>query len=140
MQRVLLMDGTRRAASLKHTAHRAYAAWQVARADVAAKWNFMADKANLEPDIPRALRRAAEIVRTSPPPEENQETIDRAVDTLSAPYPERTVRRFRQAMNENIGIHTEGTQHPGRPSPSSDLSRIYPRSHSPRSHWMMCTW
>ena len=66
---------------------------------MAAKWNFMADKANLEPDIPRALRRAAAIVRTSPPPEENQEAIDRAVDTLSAPYPERTARRFRQAMN-----------------------------------------
>ena len=84
----------------EHIAHHAYDAWQMAQADVAAKWNFMADKANLEPDIPRALRRAAEIVRTSPPPEENQETIDRAVDTLSAPYPERTVRRFRQAMNE----------------------------------------
>ena len=84
----------------KHTANLAYEAWQVARTDVTARWNFMADKANLEPDIPRALRRAADIVRTSPPPEENQETIDRAVDTLSAPYPERTVRRFRQAMNE----------------------------------------
>ena len=94
-------DGWNTSRSLpEHAAHRAYDAWQVARADVAAKWNFMADKANLEPDIPRALRRAAEIVRTSPPPEENQETIDRAVDTLSAPYPERTVRRFRQAMNE----------------------------------------
>lgn len=34
----------------------AYEAWRVARADVADKWNFMADKANLEPDIPRALR------------------------------------------------------------------------------------
>ena len=83
----------------EHAAHRAYEAWRVARADVADKWNFMADKANLEPDVPRALRRAAAIVRTSPPPEENQEAIDRAVDTLSAPYPERTVRRFRQAMN-----------------------------------------
>ena len=81
------------------TADLAYAAWQVARTDVAARWNFMADKANLEPDVPRALRRAAEIVRTSPPPEENRETIDRALDTLGAPYPERTVRRFRQAMN-----------------------------------------
>ena len=83
----------------EHAAHRAYEAWRVARADVADKWNFMADKANLEPDVPRTLRRAAAIVRTSPPPKENQEAIDRAVDTLSAPYPERTVRRFRQAMN-----------------------------------------
>lgn len=81
------------------TADLAYEAWQVARTDVAARWNFMADKANLEPDVPRALRRAAEIVRTSPPPEENQEAIDRILDTLGAPYPERTVRRFRQAMN-----------------------------------------
>ena len=81
------------------TADLAYEAWRVARTDVAVRWNFMADKANLEPDVPRALRRAAEIVRTSPPPEENREAIDRALDTLGAPYPERTVRRFRQAMN-----------------------------------------
>ena len=93
-------DGWNTSRSLPEHAHRAYDAWQVARADVTAKWNFMADKANLEPNIPRALRRAAEIVRTSPPPEENQEAIDRALDTLSAPYPERTVRRFRQAINE----------------------------------------
>lgn len=122
----------------EHIVHLAYDAWQVARADVAAKWNFMADKANLEPDIPRALRRAAEIVRTSPPPEENQETIDRAADTLSAPYPERTVRRFRQAMNEAsesvqkarniLAVITElGLEpyHPPEPLPQITLDDIH---------------
>ena len=62
---------------------------------------FHADKAHIEPDLPRALCRAADIVRTNPPPGEDQEPIDRAVDTLSAPCPKRTVRRFRQAMNDS---------------------------------------
>ena len=58
-------DGWNTSRSLpEHTANCAYNAWQVARADVAAKWNFMADKANLAPDTPRALRGVAEIVCT----------------------------------------------------------------------------
>ena len=123
----------------EHAAHRAYEAWRVARADVADKWNFMADKANLEPDVPRALRRAAEIVRTSPPPEENQEAIDRAVDTLSAPYPERTVRRFRQAMNASTKPVVQA-RNILAVIKELGLEPYAPRSHFPRSPWTMFTW
>ncbi len=75
-----------------------FTAWQVARADIVEKWNFLSDKANLEPRVPRALRRAAEVVRAHPPAGITQERIDRAVDTLSAPYPERTLRAFRAGL------------------------------------------
>lgn len=76
----------------------AFAAWEAARADIVEKWNFLSDKANLEPKVPRALRRAAEVVRTHPPSGVTQEKIDRAVDTLHAPYSERTIRTFRAAL------------------------------------------
>ncbi len=78
----------------------AYVAWQQARADIVDKWNHLADKANLEPQIAPRLRRAADIVRQHPPPELTQEEIDRAIDTINAPYPERTIRTFVAAMKQ----------------------------------------
>ena len=74
-------------------------AWPVAASDVLEKWNHLADKANLEPRLPPALARAADIVRDHAPDRLTQEEIDRAVDTLSAPYPERTVRTLRAAIH-----------------------------------------
>ena len=76
----------------------AFDAWEVARADVVARWNYLADKANLEPRIPPALARASEILRTHSPTELTQDQVDRAMDSLAAPYPERTVRTIRAAM------------------------------------------
>ena len=78
---------------------RAFDAWEVARAHIVEVWNHNADPANLQPDIAPALRRAAELVRSHPPPELAQEEIDRAVDALQAPYQERVVRSVRSALN-----------------------------------------
>ena len=47
----------------------------------------------------RPRRLAADIVRDHAPDRLTQQEIDRAVDTLSAPYPERTVRTLRAATN-----------------------------------------
>ena len=80
------------------TYRQAFDAWDTARTDVVDKWNYLADKANLEPRIPPALTRAAEIVRSHAPPTMTQDQIDRAIDTLHAPYPQRTIRTFRAAM------------------------------------------
>ena len=76
----------------------AFDAWESARTDVVDKWNYLADKANLEPRIPPTLTRAAEIVRSHAPPAMTQDQIDRAIDTLHAPYPQRTIRTFRAAI------------------------------------------
>ena len=81
------------------TYRRAFDAWDVSRADIVEKWNFLADKANLEPRIPPALARASEILRTHSPAELTQDQVDRAMDSLAAPYPERTVRTIRAAMS-----------------------------------------
>ena len=77
----------------------AFDAWEAARAHIVEAWNHNADPANLQPDIAPALRRAAELVRSHPPPELAQEEIDRAVDALQAPYQERVVRSVRSALN-----------------------------------------
>ena len=78
---------------------RAFDAWEVARDHIVESWNHNADPANLQPDIAPALRRAAELVRSHPPPELAQDEIDRAVDALQAPYQERVVRSVRSALN-----------------------------------------
>ncbi|MCB1032157.1 MAG: hypothetical protein KDA95_12540, partial [Acidimicrobiales bacterium] len=76
----------------------AFDAWAIARDDVIERWNWHADKANLEPKVPKVLARAAEIVRSHAPRDADQDAIDRAVDTLQAPYPERILRTFRAAL------------------------------------------
>ena len=80
------------------THQRAFTAWETALSDIVKKWNHLADKANLEPRIPRALARAAQILRIHSPADLPQDEIDRAIDSLSAPYPERTIRTIRAAM------------------------------------------
>ena len=45
------------------------------------------------------MLRAADAVRESPPLGCSQEDIDRAIDTLQAPYPERIMRIIRVALS-----------------------------------------
>ena len=80
------------------TYQRAFKAWEFACDDIVKKWNHLADKANLEPRIPAALARASEILRSHPPSNLTQDEIDTAIDSLNAPYPERTIRTVRAAM------------------------------------------
>ena len=92
-------DGFDTPRALDDDAYRlAFDAWAIARADIVKRWNHLADKANLEPRVPPALVRAAEILRAHPPADLTQDEIDRAIDSLSAPYPERTIRTVRAAM------------------------------------------
>lgn len=76
----------------------AFDAWPIARDHILERWNWHADKANLEPKIPKVLARAAKIVRANPPADTELEAIDQAIDTLQAPYPERILRTFRAAL------------------------------------------
>ena len=102
LNRACPADGFATPRALTEDTHRQlFDAWPAAAADVLARWNHLADKANLEPRLPPALMRAADIVRAHAPDRLAQQEIDRAVDTLSAPYPERTVRALRFAMNSS---------------------------------------
>jgi hypothetical protein len=63
----------------------AFAAWQIARDDVVAKWNFNADPANIQPVVPLVLRRAADIVRRHGKHRDDQ---DELVERIEIPYPQ----------------------------------------------------
>ncbi len=80
------------------TIHGAFTAWETARAHIVDQWNFMSDPANLQPKVAPRLHRAAEILRKHPPLDLTQDEIDRAIDTINAPYPERTIRTFQAAI------------------------------------------
>jgi Helicase conserved C-terminal domain/PLD-like domain/SNF2-related domain len=77
---------------------RAYWAWTLARDSIVTSWNRRSDPANLAPEIPAAMNRAADIVRKHHGSILNIEDADRLVDALQAPYPERIVRQIRLAM------------------------------------------
>ena len=79
----------------------AFDAWTVARADIVRKWNAMSDPASLQPAVAPRLARAAEVVREHPPADMTQDEIDRIVDTITAPYPERTIRTLAAALKNS---------------------------------------
>ena len=76
----------------------AFGAWEIARADIVQRWNLLADPANLQPRVPTALRRAADILESHHPPGLTQDEVDQTIDAICAPYPERIIRTFRAAM------------------------------------------
>ncbi len=80
------------------TAAGAFEAWAAAQADIVARWNHFSDKANLEPKIPAALRQAADILRSHPPPNLTDDEVGAAIDALQAPYTERITRLVRHAL------------------------------------------
>ena len=79
----------------------AFDAWTVACDDILRKWNALSDPANLQPAVAPRLARAAEVVREHPPPDMTQDEIDRTVDTITAPYPERTIRTLAAALRSS---------------------------------------
>ena len=78
LDRAYPADGFNTPRVLSDDTHRQlFDAWPVAATDVLAKWNHLADKANLEPRLPPALTRAADIVSDHAPDRLTQEEIDR---------------------------------------------------------------
>ena len=122
------------------TVQSAFAAWETARAHIVDQWNHMSDPANLQPKVAPRLHRAAEILRQHPPPDLTQDDIDRAIDTINAPYPERTIRTIQAAITSTddpaeqaekiLGvIHSLGLEPyiPPRPPPRNHPHRRPPR-------------
>ena len=85
----------------EETRRGAFGAWEEARLDILEKWNHLADKANVEPSVPNVLKRAADLVRDYPPPGMTQEDVDKAMDSICAPYPQRTIRTFSAALKNS---------------------------------------
>jgi len=81
----------------------AYDAWIKARGDIFKEWMAATDPANLQPKIRPALRAAAEQLRKFPPPGISQEDIDKAIESLEAPWGVRIERVIRDAMENATG-------------------------------------
>lgn len=91
--------------ALDDDTHRlAYEAWTAAKRDIHASWMYATDPRNLQPEIPRAMREATEHVRAHPPEGLAQPEVDRLIDTLNAPYPERIRKQVREVLgNQALG-------------------------------------
>jgi hypothetical protein len=85
--------------ALDDTTHKgAFDAWRHARDSIVEGWNKAADPANLVAPVPLAMLRAADLVTQHRPPSMTTEELDRLVEALQAPYPERTLKMVRVAM------------------------------------------
>jgi hypothetical protein len=76
----------------------AYDAWSAAKADILERWSYATDPRNLQPEIPKVMRDAAELARTHAPADLDQPAADRLVDTLNAPYAERVRKQVREIL------------------------------------------
>jgi len=80
----------------------AFTAWEVAQADIVARWNFLTDPANLRPKTPAAMRNAVQLVRTYGG--HLGDKADRLVDKLDAPHSPRIQRAVREILgDEEVG-------------------------------------
>jgi len=70
-------------------------AWEATRRDIFGEWMITTDPANLQPKIRPLFRKLADHIRTYPPKETDQESVDRIIDTLEAPWGIRTEKQFR---------------------------------------------
>lgn len=78
----------------------AYAAWELAQADIVQRWNAASDIRALAPEVPKPMRDAAALVRSSAPPGWTLDQTDELVERLEEAYPERIQRRIRTALQQ----------------------------------------
>jgi hypothetical protein len=79
----------------------AYDAWARAKSDVVARWNEASDPRALAPEVPKTMRDAAELIRSTAPSGWTQEQTDALVEKLEEAYPERIQRQIREAMRSS---------------------------------------
>lgn len=78
----------------------AYAAWTVAREDIYRQWMVASDPRNLQPEVPKVMRDAAELVRANPAGWDVAK-VDRLVETLESPYSERVRKEIRETLRSS---------------------------------------
>ncbi len=80
------------------TVEMAFPAWAAAQTDIVERWNQASDRRALAPEVPKAMRDAAALVRSTPPPGWTQDQADALVEKLEEAYPERIQRQIRDAL------------------------------------------
>lgn len=87
---------------LDQETHRmAYYAWETARRHIFEEWEKATDPFNLQPAVPKAMRDAAELLRSYPPGDLPLDELERLIDAVEAPYGVRIERAIREAMRSS---------------------------------------
>ena len=81
------------------TYNRAYDAWALAKADIYDKWLYLTHPKNIQPQIPKAMRDAIQILRDTPPLNTPQTELQQTIASLESDYGVRVRRRVRDAIN-----------------------------------------
>ncbi len=68
---------------------RVYAFWDVAQSNILAHWTHETDPANLQPEVAALNRRVAEFIRKHSPKETDSKNIEKALNILESPWPNR---------------------------------------------------
>ena len=87
--------------------HNVFHAWTLARDHIVSEWNKLANKKAVEPDVPRRLREAGELLRDHPPPGLDKQAIDKAVMTVQAPLLEAGKQAITKIMRKAEEDKTE---------------------------------
>ncbi|MFB6213267.1 MAG: helicase-related protein [Candidatus Nanohaloarchaea archaeon] len=83
---------------------RIYDAWKKARDDIYEDWQEQTDPRNRQPEIRPLFRQVAEHLRENPPEDISQSELERAIDSVEAPYGRRYERELRDIYeDENLG-------------------------------------
>jgi hypothetical protein len=86
----------------------AYAAWEIARADIYNEWAYATNPANLQPKIRPALKAAADLLRRYPPPEVTQDELVRLIESVEAPWGIRIEKQIRDSYGSLTGTDPHG--------------------------------
>jgi hypothetical protein len=79
----------------------AFDAWTRAKADIVDRWTEAVDPRNLAPAVPKAMRDAVNLIRSTSPPGWTQDETDALVEKLEEAYPVRIQRQIRDAMRSS---------------------------------------
>ncbi|MFC6938930.1 helicase-related protein [Salinirubellus sp. GCM10025818] len=77
-----------------------YEAWDEARDDIFAQWQYQVDPRNVQPDVPRILREVREHLADHPPTNTDQEGAERTREAVGAPLSRREQREFREIYED----------------------------------------
>ena len=98
LRRITCVDTTARHVT-SESVTTAYPAWDRARRNIFEEWQWAADPKNLQPDIRPIFKAAAGHLRRHIPAEVSRADVDRAVESLEAPWVSRTERALRAVFS-----------------------------------------
>ena len=78
-----------------------YDFWDVAQSDILAEWTYQTDPINLQPRVRPLNRRVAEFIRSYHPTNISSDKIEKALDIVESPWPQRDEKELRIWFSTN---------------------------------------